>query len=433
MTCRTSVQSGPAADPQPSRAARPSGAGGFLLVLTLLVALVGLTACNDDVDIKPPSAAKDSAGQHAEQAQASLDELVKAIKGRSREDAVATAAPDSRELLGWVYDNAEALRIDDLSLRYVDEGAALDQSQQVELGPDAWSGTVQLTYRFDGFDEGPARTESSVAFVPTGDGVRIASFGGQGDRTPLWLAERLSVVRTPRTLLAVAAAKPGRYAGLVTRAEQQVSRVLPDWKGRVTVEVPATREELDAALQAQPGEYDNIAAVTTTEDGSLASGAPVRVFVNPDVFGRLKERGAQVVMSHETTHVATEATFASMPTWLLEGFADFVALDGAGVPVDLAARQILNRIRRDGLPKGLPSSDDLDPRANGLGATYEEAWLACRFLAQEYGAKALVRFYRAVDGGTPAPQAFRTVLKTSQSEFVARWRDDLSRLAGVAG
>ena len=35
-------------------------------------------------------------------------------------------------------------------------------------------------------------------------------------------------------------------------------------------------------------------------------------------------------MSHEATHVATDATFASMPTWLLEGFADFVALDGRG-------------------------------------------------------------------------------------------------------
>ena len=147
--------------------------------------------------------------------------------------------------------------------------------------------------------------------------------------------------------------------------------------------------------------------MTTTVDGSLRSDAPVRVFVNPTVFGRLKERGAQVVMSHEATHVATGATFASMPTWLLEGFADFVALDGAGVPVDLAARQILDRIRKDGLPGGLPTTADLDPTANGLGATYEEAWLACRFLAQEYGADRLVRFYRAVErrrldpGGVP--------------------------------
>jgi hypothetical protein len=218
----------------------------------------------------------------------------------------------------------------------------------------------------------------------------------------------------------------------VTRAVQQVSRVLPDWKGSLVVEVPESSEELDAVLQPQPGEYDNIAAVTTTADGSLASGAPVRVFVNPAVYGRLKERGAQVVMSHETTHVATEATFATMPTWLLEGFADFVALDGAGVPVDLAAGQILARIRKDGVPDGLPTRRDLDPTANELGATYEEAWLACRFLAQEYGAPAMVRFYRTVNGGSSTQQAFRSVLGTSQQDFVSRWRDDLARLAGVA-
>jgi hypothetical protein len=159
----------------------------------------------------------------------------------------------------------------------------------------------------------------------------------------------------------------------------------------------------------------------------------VRVLVNPVVFGRLKVRGAQVVISHETTHVATGATFVSMPTWLLEGFADFVALDHAGVPVQLAARQILRRIREDGLPTRLPTSSDLDPTATGLGATYEEAWLACRFLAQEHGAARLVRFYDAVSGGTSASRAFRTVLGTSEAEFVTRWRADLKRLAAVAG
>ena len=238
-------------------------------------------------------------------------------------------------------------------MRYVDEAAPLDDSDEAELGPGAWRGTVQLTYRNEGFDTAPARLETAATFVPTGGKVRIASFGGPGERTPLWLVEPLSVVRTPRTLLAVAGSSPGRYPGLVTKAVQQVTQVLPDWKGRLQVEVPASEDELNAAVDAQPGEYDNIAAVTTTADGSLAPDAPVRVFVNPQVFDHLKQRGAQVVMSHESTHVATDAPFATMPTWLLEGFADFVALDHAGVPVDKAAGQILPRIRKEGLPDRL--------------------------------------------------------------------------------
>ena len=101
------------------------------------------------------------------------------------------------------------------------------------------------------------------------------------------------------------------------------------------------------------------------------------------------------------------------------------------MPVSLAARQILARIRKDGAPHGLPTSQDLDPTANGLGATYEEAWLACRFLAQQYGEQALVHFYHRVDQGTSLRQAFRQ-LGTTQGAFVTSWRADLARLARVA-
>ena len=70
-------------------------------------------------------------------------------------------------------------------------------------------------------------------------------------------------------------------------------------------------------------------------------------------------------MSHEATHVATGASFATVPTWLLEGFADYVALDDAGVPVDVAAAQALERIREDGLPDRLPTGR---PRPDGQRA-----------------------------------------------------------------
>jgi len=404
------------------------------LVLTLLALLVpGLvTGCDREVEISPPEASSDARANRAGQAQDALDRFVRAVQDGSRDDAGALGSPHSRKLLGWVHDNARALRIGDLSMRYVDESARLDAREQARLGPDAWRGSVHLEYRYSGLDESPARMETGVVFVPTGEGVRIASFGGRGLRTPLWLAERLSVVRTPETLLAVAGGPPGRYAGLVFGAVRQVRRVFPNWRGPLVVEVPHTRPQLDGALQSAPGEYDHVAAVTTTADGSLATGAPVRVFVNPTVFGKLKERGGHVVMSHEASHVQTGATFTSMPTWLLEGFADFVALDGAGVPLDLAAGQILSRIRKEGLPRGLPTSEDLDPTANGLGATYEEAWLACRFLAQEYGTDRLVRFYDKVSAGASTQEAFRSQLGTTEREFVASWRADLARLAGVA-
>jgi hypothetical protein len=223
---------------------------------------------------------------------------------------------------------------------------------------------------------------------------------------------------------------PERYLGLARQALVDVAKVLPDWHGNLVLEVPASEEQLDEALAAPAGRYDNIAAVTTTVDGSLVPGSPVHVFLNPQVFDTLGPRGAQVVVSHETTHVATGATFVDMPTWLLEGFADYVALDHAGIPVQTAASQILARIRKDGPPDHLPTASDLDPTANGLGATYEEAWLATRFISKEYGEQKLITFYRKVSAGQSTTAAFQGILGTTEDAFVRRWRADLRHLAG---
>lgn len=400
------------------------------LVLALVVAVAG---CSGDVDVKPPAAPRDQTSRDAGGAQEALDELERALEDRVASAAEEVATSGAKDDLAAVAANAASLDLRDLSMRYVDEADPLTSSEQSRFGDDAWSGDVELQYAIGGIDRTPARVETSVVFVPDGGRVRIAGFGAGNVRTPLWLVERLSVVRRGETVTAVAGATAGRYPGLVTRALAEVRRTLPAWRGPLVVEVPSSQAELDAALESGADKYDDIAAVTTTEDGSLAVGSPVRVFVNPAVFDKLADRGAQVVMSHEATHVATGATFVSMPTWLLEGFADYVALAHAGVPVALAAGQILARIRKKGLPERLPTSADLDPSASGLGATYEEAWLACRFAAQQYGEPRLIAFYRAVSGGQKERRAFPQVLGTTEKEFVRRWRADLAGLAGVPG
>ncbi len=425
------------------RAALPPRPGGpdrlpsrdHLIRRLLGIILVGalVAGCGGEVSIAPPKPPADVTAPHAQQAQESLDRLVSALESGTRQDAVALAAPDADSLLGHVHDNAQALRIDQLSMRYVDEGTPLTEGDQADLPLDAWRGTVELEFAYGGIDQSPARLETSVVFAPTTSEVLVAGFGGGDLRSPMWLLDQLSVVRTRRSLLVVSGASAGRYPGLVTGALRQVGRVLPRWKGSLVVEVPGSSEQLEAAIDAPEGQYDAIAAVTTTADGALASGAPVRVLVNPEVYTKLRPRGAQVVMSHEAAHVATDAPFTSMPTWLLEGFADYVALDGAGVPVTVAARQVLDQIRKDGLPRRLPTSEDLSPSAEGLGATYEEAWLACRFFGREYGTDRLVRFYRKVSAGASAEEAFRVVLGMSQRGFVARWRTDLARLADMTG
>jgi hypothetical protein len=155
----------------------------------------------------------------------------------------------------------------------------------------------------------------------------------------------------------------------------------------------------------------------------------VHIFVNPAVFDPLGPRGSQIVMSHEATHVATNAALSTMPPWLLEGFADYVALARSHLPVSLTASQILAQVRHWGPPDHLPGQAEFDTRNQRLGASYESAWLACRLLARRYGEKRLIRFYRASARASSTAAAFRT-LGTDQRAFTRAWREDLRRLAG---
>lgn len=396
----------------------------------MLVALVALAGCSSDESVAPPTPAADSSSGHEGAAQPTLTALADALAAGDRGKVEALGTDDARPLLRAVAGNVGTLGLTDLSLRYVDDQAALSASDRDRFGSDAWAATVELTYRVSGWDARPTRLETRVVLAPMGDRLLVAGLGGGDDRTPLWLTGPVTTLAAGRALVITTAKAGEHYLRFASQALVDVRKVLPAWRGRLVVEAPSSETQLDQALAAPQEQYANIAAVTTTVDGSLVPGAPVHVFLNPRVFDALGPRGAQVVLSHETTHVATDATFAQLPTWLLEGFADYVALAHAGIPVRTAASQILTRIRKDGPPDHLPSSSDLDPTAPGLGATYEEAWLAARFVAREYGEAKLVRFYRRVSAGEDVAVAFRRVLGTSQAAFEKRWQTDLKDLAG---
>lgn len=352
--------------------------------------------------------------------------------GAGAADLGALAAPDDEdarthlEALGTA---ARELGVRDVGLRFVTEepGLATDD-------PSTWVGAVALEYVPQ--DGARVRFETAVEFVDTAEGVRFAgagsSIGPEVDRTPSWWSEPLTVQQQGRaTVLVPNEEAAGTLLAQARRAIAQVNRVLPQWRGRLVLEMPVTAAAMETALGAAPGAYDGIAAVTTTI--SEDTGAPVHVLLNPAVFGELGEGAAQVVATHEATHVALGATQTSAPLWLLEGVADHVALRESSLPVSEAAGQYLEHVRTDGLPTTLPTEGDFDARQAGLGATYEAAWLACRLIARTYGENALLDLYRAADEGESVPAAFRRVLGTTERAFVEAWRHDLRRLAGLTG
>lgn len=400
----------------------------------LLAAPVLLAGCSDDTSIPPPAAPSATSSDQVGAAQQALAGLERALAVGDAEAARALGLATATDLLAEAARNVTRLRLDEVSLRYVQEVAGTTIAGTSDFGPGSWQATVAVGYRLRGWDAETTRLETTFTFAPGPEGLLVAGVGSAQGRTPLWLTGPVTPVVSGRTLVLARGTDGTRESRFARRAVQDVGRVIPSWKGRLVVESPATEDEFDRALGATREQYASIAAVTAAVDGSTVGGAPLHVFLNPALFAGLGPRAAQVVLSHESTHVATRAPYTTgMPTWLIEGFADYVALAHSGIGVQTAAAQILKRIRTEGVPDDLPSDEDLVPTADGLGAAYEEAWLVNRFLAARYGETKLIRFYNAVDRGATVDETFGSVLGTTRAAFVTAWRADLRSLARLAG
>ena len=405
--------------------------GGALTALVVVVALVTYLLVRSDPYVAPaPSgtvAKPDPAGAaHA------LQLLEDAVGSRDQASAEALAPADdprAGDLLTAVVGNAEALQVVDFTARYVDDVGAVDPAGR-------WEAAVDLTWRFDGFDEEPAHEEVLVAFQlgqsqSDKESVGITSLGGGDRRSPLWLSGPVEVRRSADTLvLATTSAEADLVAGRADAAVPVVRDVLPRWDGKLVVEVPGSEEALDAALGAEPGSYADIAAVTASVDGTITPESEVHVFVNPDVYDDLEPVGGQVVISHEATHLATRAPLTSgVPLWLLEGFADYVALHAVDLPITTTAGQIIQQVRADGAPDHLPGQPEFDQADSHLGAAYESAWVACLVLADAGGQDALVRLYEQVSRGRDLAGQLQQLFGLTEAELTARWRQRLQDLA----
>ncbi|MBZ5736761.1 hypothetical protein [Nocardioides mangrovi] len=419
---------------QPPQAGRPRwGATGLVLLVGVVVVAVlvgaGLLAwslTSDDPYVAPtPKVVHPSVDP--EQAASTLEAFEKAVRTHDVDAAEALAPEGDDDAEAWlaaVVRNAEKLRLADVSLRYVTDLGTPGSDGE-------WDAAVDSTWRMRGFDRHAATAEIGFHLRDDGDRVALTGAGSSDGVWPLWLHGPLQVRRTADTLVLVdgSAAEARVVAARARTAVPQVRRVLPAWQQGLVVEVPASVRDLERTLDADKGTYDQIAAVTTSVDGTTAPSAPVHVFVNPDVYDTLKPTGAQVVMTHESTHVATGAWTSQMPLWLLEGFADYVALRDVDLPVSRTASQIIAQVRKDGPPRALPSSADFGTRTPDLGATYESAWLVCRLLAERGGEDALVSFYRAMDGGTALGTALEQSFGMSVAELTQAWRTELTGLA----
>ena len=309
------------------------------------------------------------------------------------------------------------------------------------LGAPAVIVHLTLQYRIAGVDDQPSQHDVWWTFVRRHGRVYLAGdsdlgeAGGTSWRGP-WDFGPLVVQRGAASLVLAHAPQAAAVPGLVQAADAAVAvvrTVVPTgWPAQVAVIVPATQDEL--AQQTQDAQSTPLPQVSaeTVFDSIGTSGAPrgARVVVNPDVLGRLSAVGRRIVLQHEITHVAmAAATTASTPTWVAEGFAEYVGNLGSGQPVAVAAQELATAVRRGSVPARLPAGSDFT--GADAAPAYQQAWLACRYIAQRAGQAGLVQFVRLVGASLAAPDAaaataLQTVLHESTAQFVAQWRGYLT-------
>jgi hypothetical protein len=196
-----------------------------------------------------------------------------------------------------------------------------------------------------------------------------------------------------------------------------------DTDRRVVVVAPATEAD---AVRLVGREVSGAAAVTTTVDGSPRTYAPVHVVLNPTIFDRLTRSGAQVVLTHEVTHAVTGAAASTMPLWVAEGFADWIALRDASLSLDVTTGRLSRFVRQEGLPAALPIDAEFAGHRSA-GHAYEASWTAFRLLSRRAGDRAVLGFYADVRAGQPVAAALELNTGLDVAELTRAWRMNLRR------
>ncbi|MFG3493708.1 hypothetical protein [Streptomyces sp. NPDC047928] len=301
---------------------------------------------------------------------------------------------------------------------------------------------AELSHRVTGYDEGPVTGERVLELARRdGEWAVTGDRPAAGGARQLWQQGAVEVVRGRRSLVLGVGQDQERLRAVAAVADRAVPAVSDAWHerwaGRVVVLVPRSVDAMGELLGEPGAAYRGIAAVTTGRVGGGAGTPADRVIVNPDAYGVLGAFGREVVLTHETVHVATRAhTSAATPLWLSEGFADWVAYRGTERTAAQNAPELHRAVVAGDVPAALPEDGDFafGGDADALARAYESGWLACDLIAERWGEAKLTEFYRAV-GAHPrregaVEKALGQVLSTTPEEFSRDWRDHLRRELG---
>ncbi|MGW7578236.1 hypothetical protein [Streptomyces sp. NPDC054765] len=303
---------------------------------------------------------------------------------------------------------------------------------------------VRLRYRFQGYDTSPVHAVQYLTLTRRDGRWLISSdsdgaAAGKSGTRQLWDQGPVRLVRGRYSLVLGGAAHLARLTDLAHRVDQAVPAVSAAWKGKwsrkVVVEAPDSVERMAQLMGSDDASgYAGIAAVTTGEAGVSTAAPADRVIINPDAYEELNDLGRRVVLTHETTHVATRAvTTVATPLWLSEGFADWVAYRGSRRRPTTTAPELTRAVARGKVPARLPTDEDFGftAGADRLAKAYEGSWLACRMIAGKWGEAKLIAFYRAAGKGAIRTSSVSTGAPMEAATAAAAGSRPTSQAAGA--
>ena len=358
-----------------------------------------------------------------------LSTQIRNLQSASDPGEFVSAAGDSDTAWQWAttaWKNLGLLGATDVKLRFVSggdpgvhSGGAVEAETEVSWRPGPGSGLAAT------------QSESATVtliFDKVGDqSYAVREVKQSRGPLPVWLVGALTIdeVDGARVIAIDGGNDSATLATYAARAYKDVNTVVPGANSTLVIIAPKNERQA-AALLGQPVDtITQLAAVTTTVDGSSDSKSATAIVLNPSVFSAMDARAAQVVVTHEATHQMTGATAKGLENWVAEGFADFVALKDDTAPLSVSAGQILAQVKKSGAPKALPTRDDFNSAEHGLGATYEAAWMVFRMLGGRFDDATIVDFYRETLDGAPVAESVQKFFGLTLDKLTADWRDYL--------
>jgi hypothetical protein len=291
---------------------------------------------------------------------------------------------------------------------------------------------TEARYRFRGHDGSPVLSRFHFTFVQTPAGWRIA---GQGEAKPLgvddveiWDGGPLRTVSTARTLVVYHPGDRTLANRLLHTAERAYAQIAASWPGRwerkVVILVPHDQNEAERLVGA--ADLSKVAAVASSsiEAGAVERVLGNRIVVNTTNINTYDTLNLQVVTTHEMTHVATRTLGSGVPLFMVEGFADYVALRPIDQPLSVTRPALAKEVAQGGFDRVLPSDGEF--HASDGAEAYDEASSFCLWVATIYGSARLQQLFRSFRGShKPSTQLqdsrFRQILGIPQRTAEARW------------